>query len=254
MDLGLQGKVGLVTGVSGGIGYATAQALIAEGMTVLGTSRTPPPATDGLSHLTMEMSAPEAGSAAVAAAVEQLGRLDLVVNNVGGTEFHAGFADSPDEEWEHYLQLNLMSAVRTIRAALPHLVETSGVVVNISSINGHLPESAISVYSATKAALNSLTTGLGREFGPRGVRVVGIAPGPVETPLWLGDAGVAAALSAASGDDRSAVVAAAAASIPYRRFSTAREIGDLVAFLASPLAGTITGTTVVVDGGITPTT
>ncbi len=243
-----------MTGVSQGIGLAVADALIAEGMKVLGTSRTAPPPRAGLEHLAVDMTSLSAGDQAVAAVVQRFGRLDVLVNNVGGAKIGTGFTSHPDEEWSKYFELNLMTTVRTTRCALPHLAAVGGVVINISSLNGHLPSTGIYPYNATKAAMDSLTTGLSSEYAPKGVRVVGVAPGPVNTPLWLGQTGVAAQASVLESRDAQTIVDEAIANIPVGRFTTPEEVAYLVAFLASARAATITGTTVNIDGGLTPST
>jgi NAD(P)-dependent dehydrogenase (short-subunit alcohol dehydrogenase family) len=253
MDLALRGRVALVTGVSRGIGLAVADRLLAEGLRVFGTSRSQPPARDGLEHLTIDMQDPPAGARAVSACLNRFGQLDVLVNNVGSGRIGTGFDSESDEQWATYWGLNFMSVVRTSRAALPHLVDSGGVIVNISSVNGDMPESGIYSYSASKAAMNNLTVGLAREYAARGVRVVGVAPGPVATPLWLGDYGVAAQASALGAGKPEDIIAAAERAIPLGRFSTPEEIAAAVAFLASPVAGSITGTTLRIDGGLTPT-
>jgi NAD(P)-dependent dehydrogenase (short-subunit alcohol dehydrogenase family) len=251
MELGLGGKVALVTGVSQGIGLACAQSLIAEGAQVLGTSRSAPPALDGLTHLELDMTDSGAAEQAVADTVVRLGSLDILVNNVGIGRLKGGFTAESDQHWAEFLEVNLMTAVRTTRAALPHLLG-GGVVVNVSSINGHLPSPSLYAYSATKAAMDNVTVGLSQEYAKQGVRVVGVAPGPVGTPLWLGPSGAAATIAARTGSDLQSVVDEVSAEIPLGRFTTPEEVGDLVAFLASARAGTITGTTIRIDGGITP--
>ena len=251
MDLGLAGKVALVTGVSQGIGLACAASLIAEGARVLGTSRSAPPVVDGLAHVALDMTEPDAAEQSVAETLDRFGSLDILVNNVGIGRLTEGFAAESDQHWAEFLEVNLMTAVRTTRAALPHLLN-GGVVVNISSINGHLPSPSIYAYSATKAAMNNLTVGLSQEYARQGVRVVGVAPGPVSTPLWLGPSGAAASIAARTGADQQKVVDEVSAEIPVGRFTTPEEVGDLVAFLASARAGTITGSTIRIDGGITP--
>ena len=252
MDLGLEGKVALVTGVSQGIGLACARSLLSEGARVVGISRSAPPPVAGLEHLQLDMTERDAGERAVEGTVGRLGALDILVNNVGGGRLWTGFVDEPDTHWGELFELNLMAAVRTTRAALPHLVKGGGVVVNVSSINGHLPSTAIYAYSAGKAALDTLTVGLSNEFSPAGVRVLGVAPGPVSTQMWLGPEGAAAVLAERTGKDLQTVVNEVTSEIPIRRLTTAEEVGDLVAFLASARAGAITGTTVRIDGGLTP--
>lgn len=254
MDLGLSGKVALVTGVSYGIGAAAAEAFLREGAHVFGTSRSVPQPRDGLVHASIDMSAADAGDEAVAACMREFGRLDVLVNNVGSGRIGTGFAAESDEIWQQFWELNFMSAVRTTRAALPSLAANSGVIVNVSSINGRLPEAGIYAYSVSKAAMNNLTVNLAREYARRGIRVVGVAPGPVDTPLWLGPNGVAAQASALGAGDAETIIAGARKEMPIGRFSSAEEIADLITFLASPRAGSITGTTVSVDGGLMPTT
>jgi NAD(P)-dependent dehydrogenase (short-subunit alcohol dehydrogenase family) len=252
MDLQLRDRVALVTGVSRGIGLAVAEVLIAEGMRVFGISRTQPPARDGLEHLSVDLQDPAAGEQAVSACLDRYGQLDLLVNNAGNARLGTGFENESDETWTAFWDLNFMSVVRTSRAAHPHLVESGGVVVNISSLNGDLPDTSIYSYNATKAAMNNLTVVLSQEYARRGVRVVGVAPGPVSTDLWLGDYGVAAQASALGSGKTDEIIAEAQKSVPIGRFSTAEEIAAAVAFLASPRAGSITGTTLRIDGGISP--
>jgi NAD(P)-dependent dehydrogenase (short-subunit alcohol dehydrogenase family) len=125
--------------------------------------------------------------------------------------------------------------------------------VNVSSINGQLPQARIYSYSAGKAAMDNITLNLAREYAGQAVRVVGVAPGPVSTPLWLGPNGVAARVSEISGAEPADIVKSAEREIPLGRFSTPEEIADAVAFLASPKAGSISGPTIRIDGGLTPT-
>lgn len=253
MDLQLRDRVALVTGASRGIGLAVAREMVAEGMRVLGVSRTEPTGVPGVEHLGLDMQDATAGEQAVAACIGRFGRLDVLVNNVGSGRIGTGFLSESDERWATYWELNFMSAVRTSRSALPHLVETRGVIVNVSSVNGAMPEQGIYSYSATKAAMNNVTVNLAREYAGKGVRVVGVAPGPVSTPLWLGPEGVAAQASALGAGDPEDIVAAAERSMPIGRFSTADEVAAAIVFLASPRAASITGTTLRIDGGITPT-
>ena len=168
MDLGLATKSALVTGASQGIGLAIARTLLAEGMRVLATSRALPPTLEGLAHLQLDMTEPTAGDAAVGNAIERFGRLDLLVNNVGGGVARPSFADQTDDDWSDAVAMNLMSAVRVTRSALPYLLESRGVIVNVSSLNGHLPATAFHPYNAMKSAIDNLTVGLSTNLRRRG--------------------------------------------------------------------------------------
>ena len=129
----------------------------------------------------------------------------------------------------------------------------SGVVINVSSINAHQPAPGAYSYNASKAAMDNLTVCLAREYAPHGVRVVGVAPCPVPPPFWLGPAGVAAQISALGGGTPQEVIAETEREIPPGRFATPEEVASVIAFAASPRAGSITGTTLRIDGGLTPT-
>jgi len=220
---------------------------------VFGVSRTPPADQPAIGHLALDMSAADAGERAVAACVERFGQLDVLVNNVGSGRIAAGFTAEDDASWQAFWDLNVMSLVRTTRAAMPQLIETNGVVVNVSSLNSGLPDPSIYSYSAGKAAMDNITTNLSKEFARQGVRVVGVAPGPVSTPLWLGPNGAAAQISAMGAGEAADIIEAAEGDIPIGRFATPEEIAAAIVFLASPKSGSTTGTTLRVDGGLTPT-
>ena len=130
-------------------------------------------------------------------------RLDILVNNVGAVDPRlGGFLSVTDEEWLASLNLNLMAAVRTTRAALPALLKRGkGSIVTISSVNSFLPDPGIIDYTAAKAALTNFSKALSKEVGPQGIRMNTVSPGPVETPLWLGPQGVAATVAKATGVD-----------------------------------------------------
>lgn len=133
------------------------------------------------------------------AAAERHGRMDVLVNNLGVTRPRSSFLDVDDAEWQRVFDLTFFSAVRTSRAALPHLLaDNGGAIVNISSVNARLPFPMVVDYSAAKAALSNLTKALSEEFAPQGVRVNAIAPGPVRTPFWTAPGGFADV--AAAGD------------------------------------------------------
>ncbi|MCZ4125330.1 SDR family NAD(P)-dependent oxidoreductase [Streptomyces sp. H39-S7] len=187
MDLQLKGKRAVVTGASRGIGLAIVRALAAEGVEVLGGARTIGPELSEVAAHTLEvdLTTTDGPARLVEHAVQTFGGLDILVNNVGGRTVSAqGFLDLDDEGWAKGFDLNFFSAIRTIRAALPSLIESRGAIVNIGSVNGRLAAPRLVEYSAAKAALTNLTKSLSEEFGPQGVRVNTVSPGPVRTDTW----------------------------------------------------------------------
>jgi len=165
-----------------------------------------------------------------------------------------GFTSITDDDWLTSLTLNLLAAVRTTRAAVPHLVQRgAGNIVTISSVNAFLPDAPIMDYTAAKAGLTNFSKALSKELGPQGIRVNTISPGPVSTPLWLGAGGVAEAFAAATGADPSAIADGAVAGSATKRFTTPDEVADLVLLLASGRAGNVTGADFVIDGGLIQT-
>ena len=187
MDLELKGKRAVVTGASRGIGLSIARALAAEGVEVLGGARTiSPELAEATPHtLEVDLTTPDGPAQLVNKAIEQFDGLDILVNNVGGRTVSAnGFLDLDENGWQQGFTLNFFSAVRAIRAALPSLIESKGAIVNIGSANGRLAVPRLVEYSAAKAALTNLTKSLSEEFGPQGVRVNTISPGPVLTDTW----------------------------------------------------------------------
>ncbi|HEY2765730.1 MAG TPA: oxidoreductase [Pseudonocardiaceae bacterium] len=260
MELGLHGKVAVVTGASRGIGLAVTEALIAEGAHVVAGARATSEELDALVRggaveaVTVDLSTPTGPGDLVAAALAH-GRLDIVVNNVGATTPRlTGFLDVTDEQWLATMNLNLMAAVRTVRAALPAMITAgSGAIVTTSSVNSFLPDPAVIDYSASKAALANFSKSLSKEVGPRGIRVNTVSPGPVSTALWLGDDGVAARVARLSGGDPDAVAAAAAKQSVTGRFTHPDEVADLVVLLASDRTANVTGADFVIDGGLVTT-
>lgn len=261
MELGLAGKVAVVTGASKGIGLAITRALVAEGAHVVAGARG---ATDELTelvrgghaeHVNVDLSTP-AGALALVEAATKRGQLDILVNNVGAvTPRLEGFLAITDEQWQVSLTLNLMSAVRVTRAALPTMIAAGrGVVVTTSSVNAMLPDPGVIDYGASKAALTNFCKALSKEVGPHGIRVNTISPGPVATGLWLGDDGVAARIARSSGANPDEVAARAASDSVTGRFTRPEEVADLVLFLASDRAANITGADVTIDGGLITTT
>ncbi len=263
MDLELEDMVAVVTGASQGIGLATALTLRAEGARVVAVSRSISPELaagldDALVHVSADLATPEGPARAVAAAVERFGRLDVLVNNAGGpppgvTMPRFSFDQLDDDDWTAMLDFNVLSTVRAIRAALPHLLERGGSIVNVSSTHAHVPSGVNVDYGVAKAGINNLTQALSEEFGPRGVRVNTVSPGPVRTPWWTKEGGAADVLAQATGSDRDTVLDKSAAvmmNLTTGRLIDPQEIADVIVLLASPRSASTTGSDVVVDAGL----
>jgi NAD(P)-dependent dehydrogenase (short-subunit alcohol dehydrogenase family) len=246
----------LVTGGTQGIGAAVATRLREAGATVLTTARRPPDerASDQL-FVSADVATAEGCAAVANAAMERLGRVDIIVHVVGGSSAPGGgFAVLDEDQWQRALSQNLLAAVRIDRALLPKMIEQgAGVIVHITSIQRQLPlpESTIA-YAAAKAALSNYSKGLSKEVGPKGVRVVRIAPGWVETEAAVR---MVERLAKAEGTDYQTAqkgLMASLGGIPIGRPSKPTEVAELVGFLVSPRAASITGTEFVIDGGTIP--
>ena len=252
----LRGLRALVTGASKGIGHAVANRLHLEGATVLATARTPPSLPDGIHFVTADVASVQGCEAVAAAVRERLGGIDVVVHVVGGSSAPAGgFAVLDDKEWQRALDLNLFPAVRMDRAFLPMmLAQGSGVVVHITSIQSRLPlADATIAYAAAKAALANYSKGLSKEVSPKGVRVVRVSPGWVETDGAVGLVNELAAKQGTDYDGARKQLMDSLGGIPLGRPAKPEEVAHLVAFLASPRAASITGVEYVIDGGTVPT-
>ena len=259
MDLELHHKVAVVTGASKGIGLAVVQTLAAEGARVIAGART----VDSLSDLervtpvAIDLSNADGPGELVGRAIELHGRIDVLVNNIGSAPVRpGGFLGTTDADFERSLQLNFFAALRATRAALLDMRKRGdGVIVNIGSVNSFFePDAGVIDYGAAKAALTNVAKSLSQEFGPEGIRITTIAPGPVATDLWLGKGGVADTLGEATGAGPDAIRQQAMAGMATGRFTTPAEVASIVALLASPRAGNVTGSNWVIDGGLTKTT
>lgn len=251
------GRRALVTGGTQGIGAAVVRRLRSAGATVFAAARSKPATLEQPDLFAAADLATAAGVAQVAkAALARLGGVDVVVHNIGGSSAPGGgFAALTDADWRAALDVNLLPAVRLDRAVLPGMIERGyGVIIHVSSIQRVLPlhESTLA-YAAAKAALSTYSKGLSNEVGPKGVRVLRVAPGFTETDAAtrmierLASAGGVTMEAARKG------LMDALGGIPIGRPNQPDEVADLIAFLASDRAATITGAEYVIDGGTVPT-
>ena len=253
----LRGLRALVTGASKGIGAAVAGRLRDEGAIVLSTARTAPhELLDGATFVAADVTTADGCETVAAAVRDRLGGVDIIVHVVGGSAAPAGgFAVLDDQEWQRALDLNLFPAVRLDRALLPAMLKQgAGVIIHITSIQSGLPlPDATMAYAAAKAALANYSKGLSKEVSPKGIRVVRVSPGWVETD---GAVGLVHDLAAARGTDYAGaqrMLMDSLGGIPIGRPAKPSEVADLVAFLASSRAASITGAEYVIDGGTVPT-
>src|SRR3954467_6491908 len=259
MDLELAEKVAVVTGASKGIGLAVARQLAAEGARVVAGARSIQTLADldGVTAYAVDLVAPDGPGRLVAQAIELHGRIDVLVNNVGGVHPRVGgFMSITDAEFDASLQLNFFAALRATRAVLADMLERGeGAIVNVASVNAFFePDGAVVDYGAAKAALLNVAKALSQELAPKGIRINSVSPGPVSTDLWLGDDGVAATIGRATGAEPDAIrTQVIDQGIPTGRFSTPEEVATLVALLASPRTANVTGSDYVIDGGLIKT-
>ena len=256
--LELEGKRALVTGGTKGVGQAVVGALREAGAIVLTTARSRPESLSNAEHFVVADVSTAEGCAAVAEAVrDRLGGIDIVahVAVVGGSAAPAGgFAALDDNEWHKALDQNLFAAVRLDRALLPAMIEQgSGIIIHVTSIQDRmpLPEATIA-YAAAKAALSNYSKALSKEVSPKGIRVVRVSPGWVETEASVR---LATRLAEQAGTDYEGgkqIIMNGLGGIPLGRPAKPKEVADLIAFVASPRAASITGTEYVIDGGTVP--
>nr|WP_119611819.1 SDR family oxidoreductase [Streptomyces acidiscabies] len=237
-----EGLTALVTGGASGIGRATADLLAERGARVAVLDLDPSGVDKPLLGHQADVSDDASVRAAIEAAVTDLGGLDILVNNAGiGAQ--GTVEDNDDTEWHRVWDVNVVGMVRVTRAALPHLrASAHAAIVNTCSVaaTAGLPQRAL--YSATKGAVLSLTLAMAADHLREGIRVNCVNPGTADTP-WVGRL-----LDAA--DDPAAERAALEARQPSGRLVSAAEVGAAIAYLASPLAGATTGTSLAVDGGM----
>ncbi len=240
MDLGLADSVCLVTGSTGGIGLASAELLRAEGAIVVTTGRSG-------GDIRADLAVAGEPERVVAEAVAAHGRLDVLVNNVGGHGIRK-LEEVTDDDWQASFEINLMSAIRATRAALPGMRERgAGTIVNVSSTAAKRPSTGMPDYSVMKAALLSFSRLVADLYAKDGIRCNAVTPGPTATQAWLGDGGLADQQG-----ERAEVLAKVAAGRPLGRLAEPEEIAAVIAFLCSPRASYVTGAAWSADGGTVP--
>ena len=246
-DLQLAHRRALVTGGTKGVGAAVVATLQATGAQVVATARSAPDQpVHGVRYLAADLSTADGASAVAQSVLKELG---------GSSAPGGGFAALDDTEWLNELNRNLMPAVRLDRALLPSMIaQRSGVIIHVTSIQRvlPLPESTIA-YAAAKAALSTYSKALSKEVTPKGIRVVRVSPGWIETTAAVRMAERLAAQAGTDYEGGKQIIMKGLGGIPVGRPAKPQEIADLIAFLVSPRAASITGTEYVIDGGTVPT-
>jgi len=253
MDLELEGTVCIVTGASRGIGRATAERLAAEGARVLLVGRDPERLEEAASAVggtafVADVTDPGAAAAIIARA-EALGPVGVLVNNAG-TSFVRSVDELRDADWRTQYELHVMAPMWLMREAGPRMAACGGGrIVNVCSSAGKRPSLTNAAYSVTKAAQLSLSRAWADLHAADGVLVNAVTPGPVSSELWTAEGGLADQSAAARGVSREEALAAQEAKVPLGRFAGPGEIADVIVFLCSARASTVTGAAWSVDGG-----
>jgi 3-oxoacyl-[acyl-carrier protein] reductase len=244
VNLGIDGRVCVVTGATRGIGAATARMLAQEGARVLSVARQD-------ADYELDITDPEAGERLLAACPETPWAL---VNNAGATQARR-LEQLTDADWQAQWDLHVMAPMRLMRALAPAMADAGGGrIVNVASSSGKRPSRRLDpAYSVSKAAQLSLSRLFADEWSARGVLVNAVAPGPIEGASWTGEGGLADQLAARTGKTPKEVLESTRGGLPVGRMGTDEEAAAVVVFLCSELASYVTGAAWSVDGGSVPT-
>ena len=258
MELGLEDRVCLVTGSTSGIGLEVVRLLAAEGARVavcgrradtVERARAESGAALGVAR---DLSDPAAPAALVEETERELGPIDCLVNNVGVAR-QVAFEDLSDDDWDSMWQLNVMTYVRAIRAALPGMrARGGGRIVNVSSTAGKRPSTGMPNYSVTKAAVLSLSRLVADLYAKEGILCNAVTPGPTASPAWLASGGLADQAAEHGGKTRDEVLASVGKGRPLGRMAKPEEIAAVIVFLCSNRASYVTGAAWSADGGTVP--
>lgn len=256
-DLQLQGQRALVSGGTKGVGAAVVRALHAAGVQVMTTARSlPATPIEGVTCVAADLTTAQGVADVAQSVLSQWGGVDILVNVLGGSSAPGGgFAALDDAQWFNELNQNLMPAVRLDRALLPAmLAQGSGVIVHVSSIQRLLPlPESTTAYAAAKAALSTYSKALSKEVTPKGVRVLSVAPGWIETEASVALAERLARQAGTDYEGGQRIIMQSLGGIPLGRPARPEEVADLITFLVSPRAGSISGSEHLIDGGTVPT-
>lgn len=256
-ELNIEGCRALVTGGTAGVGAAVVKALHEQGVRIIATARkVPDRAPDNISYIAADVATPDGCAAVCDAVLEQWGGVDFLIHVVGGSSAPTGgYVALNEQHWQQELNLNLMPAVRIDRSLVPFMIKQgAGVVIHVTSIQHELPlPESTTAYAAAKAALATYSKSLSKEVSPKGVRVIRVSPGWIETEAASRLVTRLAQSNNTDYEGGQKIIMDALGGIPLGRPAKPQEVADLIAFLVSPRAGSITGTEYVIDGGTVPT-